>query len=199
MVESFTRAKKIRLFNNVLSLIVIMMGVYIILSPVLPWLSYNIAQSSGGAAKTISPENISQAAQKGGNWLLAPKAGIEEPILEGQSLSTVHKGAWRRPNSSTPPVGSNTVITGHRFGYFGNTKYVFYNLDKLEVGDEISVIWEKENFIYKVKEVKIVPPTATYIEDSTEGSLLTLYTCTPILTATDRLVVTATLSKVTDI
>lgn len=126
------------------------------------------------------------------NTLVIPKIGGDGELYEGNGTSALAKGFWRRPKSSTPNKGGNTVIVAHRFLYTSGPK-TFYNLDKMEVGDRFAIYWEGVEYNYEVYDISIVPPTATEIEGDTVDPIVTLYTCTPIWTAKDRLVVKARL------
>jgi LPXTG-site transpeptidase (sortase) family protein len=122
--------------------------------------------------------------------LIIKKIGVNAPIVEAKNSDYgLSKGAWRVPESSTPDKGGNTVITGHRFKYLPPSNLTFYLLNKLEPGDIISVIWKEQDYYYKVKEVKIVKPEDLSILKSTKDSILTLYTCDPIYSQDNRLVV----------
>lgn len=121
--------------------------------------------------------------------LVIPKIALDQHIYEGTSPYLVNKGVWARPNTSTPPKGSNTVLVGHRFTYDGPA--TFYNLDKVAVGDPIVVYWRGKEYDYKVSETKVVPPTAIDVEAPTKDPQLTIYTCTPLWSAKNRLVVVA--------
>jgi sortase A len=103
------------------------------------------------------------------------------------------QGAWRLPETSTPDLGSNTVISGHRYKYLPPNNLTFYLLDKLAAGDIINVVWKNKEYDYRVRESKIVPPTQISILDPTEEPILTLFTCDPIFSEKNRLVVTADL------
>src|SRR5262249_42108620 len=98
------------------------------------------------------------------------------------------KGIWRRPKSSTPDQGGNTVLVAHRFLYtFGpNT---FYNLDKVKVHDHFSVVWKKQRYYYEVTEIETVLPTDVTVEAQGPEPVVTLWTCTPVFIANKRLVV----------
>lgn len=182
--------------NNFLTFVVILLGLYIIITPILPQIDFwlrdrtpdTVAPYGGGLAKIEgSDENIPPPEE---NRLVIPSIGINEPILESINIGVIDKGGtWRRPNTSTPDQNDNTVIIGHRF--FGNNVSTFYNLDKLKIGDVIAVYWEGNENLYEVAESKVVNPTAIEIEESTNEKQLTLYTCTPIWTAKDRLVIVA--------
>lgn len=129
----------------------------------------------------------------GGNRLIIPKIGVNSPIVEGLNDRALLRGAWRYPSSSTPDKGGNTVITGHRFRFRPPNNTTFYLLDKISVNDEIVVIWENKEYRYKVKETKVVNPDQTEILNNTDQAILTLYTCTPLFTTKQRLVVVSEL------
>ena len=99
------------------------------------------------------------------------------------------KGIWHPDNTSTPDRSGNTILSGHRFTYGGPA--VLYHLDKVQVGDGITVFWDKQQYDYKVTSVQTVPPSATNVLAPTTESQLTIYTCTPLVTAKNRLVVIA--------
>jgi sortase A len=85
-------------------------------------------------------------------------------------------------------------LVGHRFTYAGAA--VFYNLDKVKSGDQIIVYWHGKAYEYKVFNISQVSPNKASVEAPTNESILTLYTCTPLLTAKDRLVIQAVLENV---
>ncbi|MDZ7744537.1 MAG: sortase [Candidatus Saccharibacteria bacterium] len=110
---------------------------------------------------------------------------------EGPTKSTLSEGVWRRPNTANPTVASNTVLAGHVFTY--STPAVFYNLNKVEIGEKLAIYWEGSEYLYKIDEVKTVNASAIEVEAPTENPRLTLYTCTPLWNPVNRLVVTADL------
>jgi len=55
------------------------------------------------------------------------------------------------------------------------------------------VVWGNSYYYYKVIEKKIVPPNDASILKQTEESRLTIYTCDPIYSQKNRLVVVAEL------
>lgn len=143
-------------------------------------------------AHEISPNTLQAAPQD--NRLVIPKIGVDSHVYEGTNEAVLDKGVWHRPNSSTPDKGGNTVLTAHRFMYTSG-KNTFYHLDMLAVGDQFTVFWKGENYAYTVKETKVVPADNLSIEDSTTEAQVTLYSCTPLFSTTDRLVVIATLTN----
>lgn len=124
------------------------------------------------------------------NTLVIPKISVDAKVLEGNTADILNTGFWRRPKSSSPDKGGNVVITGHRFLYTSGPN-TFYDLDKVHKGDDIILYWGGKEYSYVVDEVKIVAPTAVEIEEPTQEDVLTLYTCTPLWTSKQRLVVKA--------
>lgn len=189
-----------RQLNNILAGIAVLLGLYIAFSPFAPNLSLilsSIFDSSNGYS--YQGELASLSGESGGddpipeeNTLVIPEIFLNETVLEGDSISVIEDGkVWRRPNTSTPDNGGNTVIIGHRWSY--NDPATFYHLDKMEIGDKFSVYWNMEEYVYEVTETKVVPATEVSIEEQTEDARLTLYTCTPLWTASERLVVVSKL------
>jgi sortase A len=186
----------LRRFNNILSVVVIFLGLYISLSPFLPQISYLLRDKSlaasvpyaGELAESVGAGNITQRPE--GNRVVIPSIQIDEQIKEGGGIWVIHDGGtWRRPQTSTPADDGNMVIVGHRF--YGNNISTFYHLDKVLVGQKLALFWEGKEYLYEVTETKVVEATAVEIEAPTKDKQLTIYTCTPIWTAKQRLVVIA--------
>lgn len=127
--------------------------------------------------------------EPGLNFLSISKIGVFMPIVEGEDESALNKGAWRMPETSTPNQGSNTVITGHRFQFLPPHERTFYLLDKLEIGDTFYIFWQGEEYRYRVFSIEIVEPTALEVLDPTETSIVTLFTCHPLFSIKQRLIV----------
>jgi len=124
------------------------------------------------------------------NRIIIPKIGVNAPIIEtADEQYGLDRGAWRVPNSSTPNRGGNMVITGHRFKYLPPNNLTFYLFYKLKIGDIASVIWQEKTYYYRIKEIKIVSNTETSILSPAEESILTIFTCDPIYSTKNRLVV----------
>lgn len=187
---------KLRKINNILTVLVVSLGFYLIISPFWPQITYFVKDKTGQTSDIISYESDGQDTAiklPDENRLVLPQIGLDSEVFEGRYSSTLSKGIWHRPQTSTPDKGGNTVMVGHRFTY--RSPAIFYHLDKLSVDDHMAVIWNKELYTYKIREVKVVEPTAVEIESNTEEPILTLYTCTPMWTAKQRLVVVADLIR----
>lgn len=94
-----------------------------------------------------------------GNWLIIDKIGINTPIREAIDWEeALRYGVWRAYQFATPDVRDDAVVlAAHRFGYlsWSNTyrrTNSFFNLPKLEVGDQIQLVWEKRLYTYEVYE-----------------------------------------------
>lgn len=185
-----------RRFNDVLSLTVLALAFYLLFAPLLPQLSFWL---KGNDQSSRVPYSGVLASEVGGdtdaplpknNRIVIPAIDIDEPIASGNSISVINDGGtWFRPNTVEPGSNGNSVIVGHRF--FRGQASTFYHLDKVSVGDKIGVYWEGEETVYQVFDTQVVSPDQGWVEADIFGEQLTLYTCTPLWTASDRLVIFA--------
>lgn len=177
-----------RRVNHLLTIVVIFMAGYIALLPYWPSINWFFKYD----APLISRDPIKRVVAADNypaiSTLVIPSIGLNEPFYEGEYAETLSRGAWRRPNSSKPGLGSNTVIAGHRYA---SANKVFYYLDKVVVGDEVVIYYEEKPYKYIVREIKVVPPSEGAIEAPTAREQLTLYTCTPMWSFSDRLALIA--------
>jgi sortase A len=94
----------------------------------------------------------------------------------------------------SPTAQRNVYLAGHRMGYRGSwSRMIFYNLDKLETGDEV-VLEDRAgtSYRYRVREVLITEPTDVWVMGQVRGrDMVTLQTCTPYPTFQKRLIVRA--------
>lgn len=189
-------------YNHLLSYVNILVALYIFITPLLPGIIYFFNQRFGGpptvyAGKLSDATNTPRNDNKpDGNRLVIPSIRLDKQINEGASESTLNHGVWRRPNSSTPPESSNTVLAGHVFTYT-TPAGVFYNLGKIKLGDKLAVYWENKEYLYEVAAIDTVDARAGFVESATKYPQLTLYTCTPLWNPVKRLVARAVLLEVT--
>lgn len=111
--------------------------------------------------------------------LSIPAIDLEMPIYLGATEQHMAAGAAHLSQTSLPIGGmdTNCVIAGHR-GYNGAS--YFRNLDKLHVGDLVTVTNLWETLRYRVCEIRIIDPSDVeeiLIQPGRE--LLTLLTCHP--------------------
>jgi sortase A len=178
-------------FNDGLSIVIIVLCLYVLLAPLWPRAALRLQDTPPlvqAEDKGQKPENIPDK-----NTLVIPRLKMQQTIYENAyPLAGLDKGVWRDPTGSSPEKGKNTILSGHRFTYAG--KSVFYHLDKLREGDKIVVYWGHERYEYQVTNIRVVPPWDKDALKQKDPSHLTLYTCTPLFTASNRLIVKAELN-----
>ena len=184
--------------NVALVVMIIGINLYIFSAPFVPlvqlWLRQRHARPVAGLPyktrlETVAVSNVVRADIPKDNRLVIPKLALDQHIYEGDSPYLVNQGVWANPKTSTPPEGGNMVLIGHRFTYNGPA--TFYSLDKVAVGDNIVIYWQGKEYDYPVSSTRVVPSTDTSVEDFTSQAQLTIYTCTPLWSAKNRLVVIA--------
>ncbi len=123
------------------------------------------------------------------NRLLISKAKVNMPLFAGSSAKVLSKGGWIFPNTSTPDRGGNTVIFGHRVRYLPPVSNTFYSLDAVHVGDTFTLSWNGVAYQYRVITTKVIEPTDLSVLAQDNRSLVTIITCTPLFSTSQRLVV----------
>jgi len=136
--------------------------------------------------------------------LIIPKINVDVPVIYDISndydtqMEAMGRGVaqFAIPGANSHPgENGNTVIAGHSssdlFDY-GKYKFIFAQLDKLEVGDIIYANYNSVRYTYTVTKKEVVKPTnVDVLVYDTKTPMLTLVTCTPLGTAISRLLVTA--------
>ncbi|WP_059171856.1 class D sortase [Bacillus sp. FJAT-27445] len=119
------------------------------------------------------------------------KISLKIPILEGATMNNMRKGAGLITGTAMLGKPGNSAIAAHRSRHYG---HMFNRLDELEKGDRIVIKDQNKTYIYKVFKKTVVKPTNTSVLNTIpQKQTLTLVTCTPIKTATHRLIVQAKL------
>ncbi|HEY5665007.1 MAG TPA: class E sortase [Ilumatobacter sp.] len=118
-----------------------------------------------------------------------PAIDVDSRLYEGIRMPTLDYGPGHWPGSAMPGEIGNMVVAGHR-----TSKHrVFRNVDQLVEGDEIIVEADGREYVYLVREVVIVEPTALWIVDPTPTGTITLFACHPPGSTAQRIVVFADL------
>ncbi len=111
-------------------------------------------------------------------------------IVSGVSVDDLRKGVGHFRNTPLPGQKGNVAFAGHRTTYGGP----FLHLDQMQTGDPITLTnLLGELFVYKVTSQTVVAPDDTSVLQPTDLPTLTLVTCTPVGTSTDRLIIKADL------
>lgn len=132
--------------------------------------------------------------------LSIPKLGMSVnvvPNVDGGSddiyNEALKSGVAHYKNTALPGSGSNILIFGHSSGVWGAGSYtkIFSKLNNLVNGDEIVLKYNYKNYKYLVSNKKIIKATDLSPTEPTEREQLTLMTCWPIGTDSQRLTVIA--------
>jgi len=118
-----------------------------------------------------------------------PKIDLSMVVVEGTGDAQLQTGPGHYPSTPLPGENGNAAIAGHRTTYL----HPFYNLNELVPGDPITVVTLQGIFLYHVTGSLAVPPTDVSVVADTIRPTLTLTTCNPRYSATQRLVVHALL------
>ena len=124
--------------------------------------------------------------------LAIDKIDLKLPVVEGVTLDQLKVAVGHVPQ--TPAIGAigNAVIAGHRNYSYGS---MFNRLGEISVGDIITYTPKGgQPMQFKVFEITEIEPgdQIAFIQPKDE-SIITLYTCTPVRVATQRLLIRAQL------
>jgi sortase A len=121
------------------------------------------------------------------------KIGVDKVVVEGTTIPDLRKAPGHYEGSPLPGQLGNSAIAGHRTTYGAP----FADLDQLAQGDRVSVqtltgTWEYE----LTRDPFVVSPTQVEVLDPVPGqATLTLTTCHPKYSASERLIVQAQLTN----
>jgi sortase A len=118
-----------------------------------------------------------------------PKIGLAMVVVEGTDAGQLDQGPGHYPGTPLPGEAGNAAIAGHRTTYLRP----FYSLDALVPGDPIVITTLQGVFVYTMTQQEVVSPTDVAVVDQTPVPELTLTTCNPRYSASQRLVVHAAL------
>lgn len=112
-------------------------------------------------------------------YLIIPKLDMKKPIYLDATYKHLDLGVAQVEGTSLPLGGKSTrsVIAGHR-GWWGDL--MFYNVEKLEAGDDIFIDGRSGLLKYKVTGQEIIDPSDWEKVLPIEGrDMVTLLTCHP--------------------
>ncbi len=140
------------------------------------------------AAPVLPPAQPVPDVGKGVARLEIPRMSLNRIVVEGASADDLAKGPGHFPETPLPGQLGNAAIAGHRTTHL----HPFFDIDKLQPGDEIIVTTLNGRYVYHVTGTEIVAPEdyASVIPttDVTKATL-TLVSCTPRYSAKNRIVV----------
>lgn len=122
-----------------------------------------------------------------------PKIGVDDIVVNGVGVDDLRKGPGHYPQTPLPGQQGNAAIAGHRTTYGAP----FGNLDQLSSGDDIFLRTLQGSFTYRVYSQSVVDPGDVAVLNADPGrpATVTLTTCNPKYSASQRLVVQASLES----
>lgn len=157
----------------------IVAGSYLLINTFAPTISTPFDAPADATAKKLTAQKPVYTE----NRLYIPQINVDIAIVKGDTEAVLELGAWNRmPENGNPIEGGNYVLSAHRFN-LGWTptqtkiKSPFYRIDKLVEGDQIYVDYEGVRYAYSITKRYSVDRTATEIEQRSDESKLTLYSC----------------------
>jgi sortase A len=119
-----------------------------------------------------------------------PKIGLDAELRDQITQQSIDLGPSHWPGTAMPGGYGNAVIAGHRNSHTAP----FHDAANLVTGDPITLVDALgRSFTYHVTEMFVVDPTAMWITEQTPGHTLTIFTCHPLGSSAQRLVIRATL------
>ena len=124
--------------------------------------------------------------------LVIPKIGLDAYVVQGTDDSSLRQGPGHYPATPYPGQRGNAAIAGHRTTYGAP----FGDLDQLEGGDLIEITTLQGSFEYRVYDKIVVDPGDFGVldPDPARPATLTLTTCHPKYSASQRLIIKADLA-----
>jgi sortase A len=117
--------------------------------------------------------------------IIIPRIGLNHLTYEGIELSTIDYGPSHWPGTAMPGQVGNTVFPGHRVTH----DHPFFDIDLIQVGDQITFVNETGRYTYEVTDHFVVNADETWIADQTETPTMTIFGCHPKHSAKQRYVV----------
>jgi sortase A len=120
-----------------------------------------------------------------------PRIGVDKIVVAGVDKNDLKKGPGHYPETPLPGQLGNSAIAGHRTT-FGQP---FFDVDKLDTGDEIILTTLTGRYVYRVTGQQIVSPSDYQVIATTDPTraTLTLTSCHPKYTARERIIIFAEL------
>lgn len=210
--DKVERKKPGRRIVRILSIILISVGVLLLLlvASVKLYTNYEqnafIRQYEDGLAATVSGDgeavtelpdpddlmNVGDGTIDVVGVLNIPVIDVRVAIGEGVDKKTLKYTVGHFEGTAMPGETGNCCIIGHRSYTWGE---FFNRLGEMVIGDEVIAQYGGETFTYTVSEIFVVDPEDVWVLDDTEGSQMTLITCTPIRVATQRLIIRCDLNE----
>lgn len=116
-----------------------------------------------------------------------PRIHASYVMVEGTGTAPLRKGPGHYPETPLPGMPGTVGVAGHRTTYLAP----FNKLEKLKKGDEVRIEMPYALVTYRVEQIRIVPPTATWVTKRVGYDRLVMTACHPKYSAAKRLAVLA--------
>jgi sortase A len=120
-----------------------------------------------------------------------PAIALDMVVVEGTDAAALAKGPGHYPDTPMPCTEGNVAVAGHRTTFL----HPFHDLNRLVPGDVIELRTRALSCAYAVTTppFAVLPNDTSVVADTPGNFTLTLTTCNPIGSATQRLIVKASL------
>lgn len=154
-------------------------------------------------AKEPAPSAVPKELESGKAFAIVriPRFGADyaRPVLEGTTRDILKLGVGHYAGTALPGEVGNFAMAGHRTTY-GRP---FHTIDTLKVGDRVVLETRTEFSVYEVSESDIVLPTDVGVLEPVPNepgkkptqAVMTMTSCHPKYSATERFIVHGTLVK----
>lgn len=154
------------------------------------------------ATPIIVDPNTSTTVDDASSKIIIPKINVEAPVVfdvptiqEADIQKGLENGVVHYITTPNPGEKGNSVIFGHSSSNIlnkGKYKFAFLMLKSLEPGDTFIVQKDRKRYVYKVYNEFVVSPTDFSVLGPTDKpATMTLITCDPPGTSTNRLIIQA--------
>lgn len=160
------------------------------------------AASPATAGVSIPAKTVETADR--GSWIRIPTLSTDVPLTAPRTMETddvlrsLQVGVVRYANGVEPGHPGILAVAGHSTGepWKGRYRFAFLNARKLRPGDAILVDHGGVRYTYRVTGQRTINPALTpFLDTSAERPKLTLITCWPLWTTSERLAIEADLAE----
>jgi len=151
--------------------------------------SFSLEATSFDSANSVSSENASDSYTLHSCGVISiPSIDCLLPLWDGAGSVELRYGAGKVPNGAFPGYTGNLVILGHRMKKYGS---LFNRLGEVGIDDMIRIETESGAYTYMVDTILTIDPSelSFYMQNEGDACRITLITCTPVGTGTDRLLI----------
>jgi sortase A len=124
--------------------------------------------------------------------LSIPKIGAAYTIVQGTDAQSLEQGPGHYEETALPGMGQTVAIAGHRTTYLAP----FRQINQLLASDRLVLEMPYGRFTYVVQYQRIVPPSDIGVVRNVGYDRLVLSACTPLYSASQRIIVFARLRSV---